>query len=66
MANIKTILHRVNHDEKAESCVPDEGQDKIPEKQLNKVEVGNFSEKRILNNDSEDIQVLKKRNGGKD
>ena len=28
-------------------------QDKIPEKQLNEMEIGNLSEKRIQNNDSE-------------
>ena len=40
----KTILLKVNHEEKAESYVPDEGQDKISEKQLNEVEIGNIPE----------------------
>ena len=40
MAKTKTILQKVNHDEKAEIYVPD----KIPEKQLNEVEIGNLPE----------------------
>ena len=47
MAKIKTILQKVNHDEKAGSYVPDEGQDKIPGKQLNEVEMGNLLEKEF-------------------
>ena len=30
------------------------GKDKIPEKQLNELEIGNLPEKRIQNNDNED------------
>ena len=41
-------------------------QDKPPEKQLNEVEIGNFPEKRIQNNDSEDDPGPWKNNGGKD
>ena len=38
-------------------------QDKIPEKQLNEMEIGNLSEKRIQNNDSKDDPGSKKQNG---
>ena len=41
------------------------GQDKIPEKQLNKVEIPP-SRKRIRNNDSEDDSGSWEKNGGKD
>ena len=41
-------------------------QDKTPEKQLNEVEIGNFPEKRIQNNDSEDDLGPRKKNGGRD
>ena len=40
-------------------------QDKIPEKQLNEMEIGNLSEKRIQNNDSEDDPRSQEKNGGK-
>ena len=40
------------------------GQDKIPEKQLNKVEIPP-SRKRIRNNDSEDDSGSWEKNGGK-
>ena len=39
------------------------GQDKIPEKQLNEVEIGNLPEKRIQNNDSEDDPRCWEKNG---
>ena len=39
------------------------GQDKIPEKQLNEVEIGNLLEKRIQNNDSEDDAESQENNG---
>ena len=39
------------------------GQDKTPEKQLTEVETGNFPEKRIQNNDSEDDPRFQKNNG---
>ena len=42
------------------------GQDKIPGKQLNEVEIGNLPEKRIQNNDSEDDPGSREKNGGKD
>ena len=42
------------------------GQDKIPGKQLNEVEIGNLPEKRIQNNDSEDDPGSREMNGGKD
>ena len=41
-------------------------QDKTPEKQLNEVEIGKPSRKRIQNNDSEDDPGPHKKNGGKD
>ena len=41
-------------------------QDKTPEKQVNDVEIGNFPEIRIWNNDSEDDPGPWKKNGGKD
>ena len=47
VAKTKTILWKVNHNEKAESYIPDEGQDKTREKQLNEVEIGNLSEKEF-------------------
>ena len=43
MAKTKTILQKVNYNEKAEIYVPD----KIPEKQLNEVEIGNLPEKEF-------------------
>ena len=39
------------------------GQDKTPEKQLNKVEIGNLPEKKIQNNDSEDDPGSRENNG---
>ena len=42
------------------------GQDKTPEKQLNKVEIGNLPEKKIQNNDSEDDPGSLEKNRGKD
>ena len=42
------------------------GQDKTPEKQLNKVEIGNLPEKKIQNNDSEDDPGSREKNGDKD
>ena len=41
-------------------------QDKTPEKQLNEMEIGNFPEKNIQNNDSEDDPGPQKKNRGKD
>ena len=44
------------------------GQDKIPEKQLNEVEIGNLPEgkkKKNQNNDSENDPGSKEKNGGK-
>ena len=41
-------------------------QDKTPEKQLNEVEIGKPSRKRIQKNDSEDDPGPRKKNGGKD
>ena len=38
------------------------GQDKTPEKQLNEVEIGNLSEKRIQNTDSENDPGYQKQN----
>ena len=43
VAKTKTILQKVNYNEKAEIYVPD----KIPEKQLNEVEIGNLPEKEF-------------------
>ena len=40
-------------------------QEKIPEKQLNEVEIGNLP-KKIQNNDSKDDPGLQKKNGGND
>ena len=41
-------MQKVNHEEKAESYVPDEGTRlKIPEKQLNEVEIGNLPGKEF-------------------
>ena len=42
------------------------GKDKTPEKQLNKVEIGNLPEKKIQNNDSEDDPGSREKNGDKD
>ena len=46
------------------------GQDKIPEKQLNEVEIGNLPEKKrkkeYQNNDCEDDPGSREKNGGKD
>ena len=47
MAKTKIILQNSNQDEKAGSYVPDEGTRKIPEKQLNEVEIGNLPEKEF-------------------
>ena len=45
---MKTILQKVNRDEKAENSIPDEGTKyKTPEKQLNELEMGNLQEKEI-------------------
>ena len=41
---MKTMSQKVNQNEKAESFVPDE----TPERQLNEVEIGNFPEKKNL------------------
>ena len=41
-------------------------QDKTSEKQLNEVEMGKPSRKRIQNNDSEDDPGPRENNGGKD
>ena len=54
MAKTKTILYKVNHDERQKVMSQMKGQDKTPEKQQNEVEIGNIPEKRIQNNDSED------------
>ena len=40
-------------------------QDKIPEKQLNEMEIRQSLRKRIQNNDSEDDLGSQKKNGGK-
>ena len=48
-------------DEKAEGCVPDEQQDKTPEKQLNEVEIGNLPEKEFKIMKVKMIQDLRKR-----
>ena len=45
MAKTKTILQKVNHNEKQNVKSHMKGQDKIPEKQLNEVEIGNLPEK---------------------
>ena len=41
-------------------------QDKIPEKQLNEMEIGNLPGKEIQSNESEDDSGPWKKNGGKD
>ena len=62
MAKTKTTLQKVNHEEKAESYVPDEGTRlKIPEKQLNEVEIGNLPEKEFRITTANMIQDLGKR-----
>ena len=43
----KTTSQEVNQHEKAESYIPDEGTRQTPEKQLNKVEIGNLPEKEF-------------------
>ena len=45
MAKTKNTLQKVNHDEKAESLCQMKGQDKIPEKQLDEMKIGNLPEK---------------------
>ena len=61
VAKTKTTLQTVNQDEKAECYVSDEGQDKIPEKQLNEVEIGNLPEKEFRIMIVKMIQDLEKR-----
>ena len=54
MAKTKTILQKINHDERAESYVPDEGTRKKPRKTTKWSENRQTSRKIIQNNDGED------------
>ena len=47
MGKTKTILQKVDHDEKAESYIPDEETISILEKPLNELEIGNLPEKEF-------------------
>ena len=62
-ARLKTTSQKVNQNEKAEIMSQMKREDKVVEKQLNEVEVGNLPEKIILNNDSEDDPRSWKKNG---
>ena len=61
MANTKSILQKVNHEEKAESFFLMKGQIKTPEKQLNELEIGNLPEKEFRIMIVKMIQDLKER-----
>ena len=59
---MKTILQKVNRDEKAENSIPDEGTKyKTPEKQLNELEIGNLPEKEFRITIGKMIQDLRNR-----
>ena len=62
-ARLKITSQKVNQNEKAEIMSQMKREDKVVEKQLNEVEVGNLPEKIILNNDSEDDPRSWKKNG---
>ena len=66
-ATIKTILHKANHDGKAECYIPDEGRrfKKKNKQKLNEVEIGNLPEKRFQIMIVKMIQDLGGKNGGK-
>ena len=59
---MKTTLHNVKRDAKAENSIPDEGTKyKTPEKQLNEVEIGNLPEKEFRITIGKMIQDLRNR-----
>ena len=61
-SRMKTTLHNVKRDEKAENSIPDEGTKyKTPEKQLNEVEIGKLPEKEFRIMIVKKIQDLGKR-----
>ena len=63
---MKTILHKANHDEKAECYLPDEGTRlKKKKTKLNEVEIGNLPEKSFQVMIVKSIQDLGGNNGGK-
>ena len=61
MGKTKTILQKVDHDEKAESYIPDEETINILEKPLNELEIGNLPEKEFRIMIVKMIQDLRKR-----
>ena len=65
-AKTTTILQKVNHNEKAESYVPDEGIRYSPRKPTELSGNRQPSKKIIQNNDSEDDPRSQEKNGGKD
>ena len=65
-AKSTTILQKVNHNEKAESYVPDEGIRYSPRKTTELSGNRQPSKKIIQNNDSEDDPGSQEKNGGKD
>ena len=60
-AKTKTILYKVNHDERQKVMSQMKGQDKTPEKQLNEVVIGNVPEKGFRVMTVKMIQDLGKR-----
>ena len=65
-AKTTAILQKVNHNEKAERYVPDEGTRYSPRKSTKLSGDRQPSRKRIQNNDSEDDSGSQEKNGGKD